>query len=170
MLRSLSEDWSSLRMLIEINKDVNTYSLEKLYGTLMTYSSIVQRQRRKRGKAKKKQMIAIRASTNMIFFFFFEFDEVKTDIDLLSVELPKLIIDEGTTSENMSDEEFDDLDFQVKKWRNFRNNQLPQKKVENGEEKKAKNSFATIMTNQVTRESSFQTIKNLTRGKHSKQH
>lgn len=69
---------------------------------------------------------------------------MKTDIDLLSVELPKLIIDEGTTSENMSDEEFDDLDFQVKKWRNFRNNQLPQKKVENGEEKKQKNHLLQL--------------------------
>ncbi|KAL2532587.1 hypothetical protein Adt_05938 [Abeliophyllum distichum] len=37
MLRSLSEDWNSLRMLIENTKDVNTYPLEELYGTLMTY-------------------------------------------------------------------------------------------------------------------------------------
>lgn len=37
MFRSLSNDWSSLRMLIESIKDINTYSLEELYRILMTY-------------------------------------------------------------------------------------------------------------------------------------
>ncbi|KAL2492612.1 Uncharacterized protein Adt_28240 [Abeliophyllum distichum] len=37
MLRSLSEDWNSLKMLTENTKDVNTHPLKELYGTLMTY-------------------------------------------------------------------------------------------------------------------------------------
>ncbi|KAL2518211.1 Uncharacterized protein Adt_14458 [Abeliophyllum distichum] len=37
ILRSLSEYWNSLRMLIENTKDVNTYPLEELYRTLMAY-------------------------------------------------------------------------------------------------------------------------------------
>lgn len=37
MLRSISEEWSPIRMLTENTEDVSTYPLEELYGTLMTY-------------------------------------------------------------------------------------------------------------------------------------
>lgn len=50
---SLSEDWSSLRMLIENTKDINSYSLEELYGT--NFDDIRAQQHRNQGKDKKKQ-------------------------------------------------------------------------------------------------------------------
>lgn len=37
MLRSLSEDWCSLRKLTKNAKDINSYLLEEFYGILMIY-------------------------------------------------------------------------------------------------------------------------------------
>ncbi|KAL2457706.1 UBN2 domain-containing protein [Abeliophyllum distichum] len=99
MLRSLSEDWNSLRMLIENIKDVNTYPLEELYGTLMTYelnnAEIKEKTRRSKEEMKEppKSQIALK-STN----------------------------DERSFNTNMSDEELDDLVLLVKKWRGIQNN------------------------------------------------
>ncbi|XP_022866058.1 uncharacterized protein LOC111385861 [Olea europaea var. sylvestris] len=57
MLRSLSEEWSPLRTLIENTKDVNTYPLEELYGTLMTYelnnAEIKEKMRKSKEESKK---------------------------------------------------------------------------------------------------------------------
>ncbi|KAL2486030.1 Uncharacterized protein Adt_30786 [Abeliophyllum distichum] len=69
MLRSLVEDWNSLRMLIENTKDVNVYPLEELYGTLMTYELNNAETKEKTRKSKKeineppKRQIALK-STN----------------------------------------------------------------------------------------------------------
>ncbi|KAL2479538.1 Uncharacterized protein Adt_32504 [Abeliophyllum distichum] len=96
VIRSLSEDWNSLRMLIENKKDVNTYPLEELYGTLMTYelnnTDTKEKTRRSKEEMKEppKKQIALK-STN----------------------------DEGSSNTNMSDEELYDLVLLVKKWRDF---------------------------------------------------
>ncbi|KAL2485937.1 Zf-CCHC domain-containing protein/UBN2 domain-containing protein [Abeliophyllum distichum] len=115
MLRSLSEDWNSLRMLIENTKDVNTYPLEEINRTLMTYklnnAETKEKTRRTKEELKKppKRQIALK-STN----------------------------DEGSSNTNMSDEELDNLVFLVKKLRGFRNNRHFQKKDDRGEEKNKK--------------------------------
>ncbi|KAL2491892.1 Zf-CCHC domain-containing protein [Abeliophyllum distichum] len=102
-------------MLIENIKDVNTYLLEELYGTLMTYELNNFEMKEKTRKSKEqikespKRQIAIK-STN----------------------------DEGSSSMNMSDEELAYLVLLVKKWRGFRNNQRFQKKKDKGEEKNKK--------------------------------
>ncbi|KAL2526214.1 UBN2 domain-containing protein [Abeliophyllum distichum] len=94
MLRSLSEDWNSLRMLIENTKDVNTYPLEELYGTLMTYelNNVETKEKTRRSKEEMKE-------------------PPKKQIALKSTN------DEGSSNTNMSDEELDDLVLLVKKWR-----------------------------------------------------
>ncbi|KAL2541904.1 UBN2 domain-containing protein [Abeliophyllum distichum] len=92
MLRSLSEDWNSLRMLIENIKDVNTYPLEELYGTLMTYELINAKTKKKTRKSKEEMK-----------------EPPKRQIAL------KLTNDEGSSNKNMSDEELDDLVLLVKK-------------------------------------------------------
>ena len=58
MLRSLSEDWNSLRMLIENTKDINTYPLEELYGTLMTYelNNAETKEKTRRSKEEMKEL------------------------------------------------------------------------------------------------------------------
>lgn len=61
-----------------------------------------------------------------------------------------MAIDEGTISKNMSDEKLDDLVLLV--------NKLRGKKDEKGEEKVRK-SFAMMVTNSITKESSAQTRK-----------
>ncbi|KAL2465642.1 Uncharacterized protein Adt_41493 [Abeliophyllum distichum] len=86
MLRSLSEDWNSLRMLIENIKDVNTYPLEEIYGTLMTYEL-------NNTETKEK----IRRSKEEIN------EPPKKQIALKSTN------DDGSSNTNMSDEELDDL-------------------------------------------------------------
>ncbi|KAL2455865.1 UBN2 domain-containing protein [Abeliophyllum distichum] len=55
MLRSLSEDWNSLKMLIENTKDVNTYPLKELYGTLMTYE-LNNAERKEKTRRSKEEM------------------------------------------------------------------------------------------------------------------
>ncbi|KAL2519559.1 Uncharacterized protein Adt_15806 [Abeliophyllum distichum] len=57
MLRSLSKDWNSLKMLIENTKDVNTYPLEELYRTLMTYelNNIETKEKTRRSKEDMKE-------------------------------------------------------------------------------------------------------------------
>ncbi|KAL2461680.1 UBN2 domain-containing protein [Abeliophyllum distichum] len=89
MLRSLLKDWNSLRMLIDNTNDVNTYPLEELYGTLMTYelnAKIMEKTRKSKKNMKEppKWQIAL-----------------------------KFTNDEGFS--NMSDEELDDLILLVKK-------------------------------------------------------
>ncbi|KAL2480777.1 UBN2 domain-containing protein [Abeliophyllum distichum] len=70
MLRSISKDWNFLRMLIENKKDVNTYPLEELYGTLMTYELNNTETKEKTRKSKEemkelpKRQITLK-STNM---------------------------------------------------------------------------------------------------------
>ncbi|KAL2505916.1 Zf-CCHC domain-containing protein/UBN2 domain-containing protein [Abeliophyllum distichum] len=115
MLRSLSEDWNSLRMLIENTKDVNTYPLEELYGTLMTYelNNAETKEKTRRSKEEIKEPL-------------------KRQIALKSTN------DEGSSNTNMSDEELDDLVLLVKKWSGFRKNQRFQKKDDKGEEKNKK--------------------------------
>ncbi|KAL2470938.1 Zf-CCHC domain-containing protein/UBN2 domain-containing protein [Abeliophyllum distichum] len=115
MLRSLSEDWNSLRMLIENTKDVNTYPLEELYRTLMTYelNNAETKEKTRRSKEEMKE-------------------PPKKKIALKSTN------DEGSSNTNMSDEELDDLVLLVKKWKGFRNNRRFQKKDDKGEEKNKK--------------------------------
>ncbi|KAL2491772.1 Uncharacterized protein Adt_27400 [Abeliophyllum distichum] len=92
MLRSLLEDWNSLRMLLENTKDVNTYQLDELYRTLMTYelnnAEIKEKTKRSKREIKEppKRQIAV-----------------------------KSINDEGSSNTNMSNEELDDLVLFVKK-------------------------------------------------------
>lgn len=57
MLRSLSEEWSSIRVLIENTKDVNAYPLEELYETLMTYKLNNAELRKRQEKANRNQRI-----------------------------------------------------------------------------------------------------------------
>ncbi|KAL2474630.1 Uncharacterized protein Adt_35366 [Abeliophyllum distichum] len=105
MLRSLSVDWSSLRMLIKNTKDVNTYPLEGLYGTLMTYELNHAETKEKTRKSKEEMK-----------------EPPKREIDLKSTK------DKGFSSMNMSDEKLDDLVLLVKKLRGFHNNCRFQKK------------------------------------------
>ncbi|KAL2518350.1 Uncharacterized protein Adt_14597 [Abeliophyllum distichum] len=99
MLRSLSKDWNSLRMLIENTKEVNTYPFEELYRTLMTYE-LNNSETNEKTKISKEEMK----------------EPPKRQIALKSTN------DEGSSNTNMSDEELDNLVFLVKKWRGFRNN------------------------------------------------
>ncbi|KAL2491255.1 Uncharacterized protein Adt_26883 [Abeliophyllum distichum] len=92
MLRSLSKEWNSLRMLIENTKDVNTYLLKELYGILMTYelnntetNEKIRRSKEEMNELPKRQIVL--KSTN----------------------------DEGSSNTNMSKEELDDLVLLVKK-------------------------------------------------------
>ncbi|KAL2492332.1 Uncharacterized protein Adt_27960 [Abeliophyllum distichum] len=127
ILRSLSKDWNSLRMLIENRKDVNIYPLEELYGTLMTYelNNVETKEKIRRSKEEMKEPL-------------------KKQIALKSTNY------EESSNTNMSDEELDDLVLLVKKWRGFRNNQRFQKKDDKSEEKN-KRSYAMIVTNPVIR-------------------
>ncbi|KAL2486143.1 Uncharacterized protein Adt_30899 [Abeliophyllum distichum] len=113
MHRSLSEDWNSLKMLLENTKNINTYLLEELYGTLMTYELNNAETKEKTRKSKKEMK-----------------GPPKQQISLKSTN------DEGSSDTNMSDEELDNLVLLVKKLRGFRNNWQFQKKEEKGEEKK----------------------------------
>ncbi|KAL2525182.1 Zf-CCHC domain-containing protein/UBN2 domain-containing protein [Abeliophyllum distichum] len=115
MFRSLSEDWNSLRMLIENTKDVITYPLEELYGILMTFelNNAETKEKTRRSKEEMKE-------------------PPKKQIALKSAN------DEGSSNTNMSDEELDDLVLLVKKWRDFRNNRRFQKKDDKCEEKNKK--------------------------------
>ncbi|KAL2498716.1 CCHC-type domain-containing protein [Abeliophyllum distichum] len=146
MLRSLSEDWNSLRMLIENLKDVNTYPLEELYGTLMTYelnnAEIKDKTRRSKEEMKEppKRQIVLK-STN----------------------------DEGSSNTNMSNEELDDLVLLAKKWRGFQNNRRFQKKDDKCEEK-IKISYAMIVTNSVIRRPNARTKKSSPKRKVFKLH
>ncbi|KAL2517609.1 Uncharacterized protein Adt_13856 [Abeliophyllum distichum] len=99
MLRFLSEDWNSLRMLIETIKEVNTHLLEELYGTLMTYELNNTETKEKTRKSKEEMK-----------------EPPKRQIILKSTN------DGGSSNTNMSDEELDNLVLLVKKWRGFRNN------------------------------------------------
>ncbi|KAL2491779.1 UBN2 domain-containing protein [Abeliophyllum distichum] len=92
MLRSLSKDWNSLRMLIEHIKDVNTYPFEELYGTLMTYEFKNAETNEKTRKSKEEMKEPPEAAFTL-----------------------KSTNDEGFSNTNMSDEEFDDLVLLVKK-------------------------------------------------------
>ncbi|KAL2543360.1 Uncharacterized protein Adt_04338 [Abeliophyllum distichum] len=92
MLRSLSKYWNSLRMLIENTKDVNSYLLEELYETLMTYelNNAETKEKTKRSKEEMKE-------------------PPKRQIVLKSTN------DEGSSNTNMSDEELDNVVLLVKK-------------------------------------------------------
>ncbi|KAL2525600.1 UBN2 domain-containing protein [Abeliophyllum distichum] len=92
MLRSLSEDWNSLRMLIENTKDVNTYPLEELYGTLMTYE-LNNAETKEKTRRSKEEMN----------------EPHKKQIALKSTN------DERSSNTNISDKELDDLVLLVKK-------------------------------------------------------
>ncbi|KAL2532990.1 UBN2 domain-containing protein [Abeliophyllum distichum] len=92
ILRYLSEDWNSLRMLIENIKDVNTYPLEELYGTLMTYE-LNNAETKEKTRRSKEEMN----------------EPPKKQIALKSIN------DEGSSNTNMSDKELDDLVLLVKK-------------------------------------------------------
>lgn len=63
MLRSLSNDWSSLRMLIESIKDINTNSLEELYRILMTYEL---NHAKTKGKKKTRKVKKRKWSTKLL--------------------------------------------------------------------------------------------------------
>ncbi|KAL2472410.1 Zf-CCHC domain-containing protein/UBN2 domain-containing protein [Abeliophyllum distichum] len=115
MLRSLSKNWNSLRMLIENTKDVNTYPLEELNGTLMTYEINNAETKKKTRKSKEEMKVP-----------------PKRYIALKSTN------DEGSSNVNISNEELDDLVLLVNKWRRFRNNRRVQKKDDKGEEKTKK--------------------------------
>ncbi|KAL2474745.1 Uncharacterized protein Adt_35481 [Abeliophyllum distichum] len=92
MIRSLSEDWNSLRMLIENTKDVNTYLLKELYRTLMKYELNNTEMKEKTRKSKEEMK-----------------EPPKRQIAL------KLTNVEGSFNTNMSDEELDDLVLLIKK-------------------------------------------------------
>ncbi|KAL2491220.1 Uncharacterized protein Adt_26848 [Abeliophyllum distichum] len=92
MLMSLSKNWNFLRMLIENTKDVNTYPLEELYRTLMTYELKNVETKEKTRKSKKEIKGAL-----------------ERKIALKSTN------DKGSSNTNMSDEELDDLVLHVKK-------------------------------------------------------
>ncbi|KAL2492237.1 UBN2 domain-containing protein [Abeliophyllum distichum] len=92
ILRSLSEDWNSLSMLEENTKDVNTYPLEELYGTLLTYE-LNNAETNERIRQSKEEMK----------------EPPKLQIAL------KFTNDEGSSNTNMSDEELNDLVLFVKK-------------------------------------------------------
>ncbi|KAL2505370.1 Uncharacterized protein Adt_20991 [Abeliophyllum distichum] len=115
-------------MLIENTKDVNTYPLEELYETLMTYelNNVETKDKTRRSKEEMKE-------------------PPKTQIAL------KTTNDEGPSNTNMSDEELDDLVLLVKKWRGFRNNRRFKKKRMTKEKRKTKRSYAMIVTNLVIR-------------------
>ncbi|KAL2531983.1 Uncharacterized protein Adt_05334 [Abeliophyllum distichum] len=102
-------------MWIKNTKDVNTYSLDELYRTLMTYelNNIKTKEKIRRSKEETKESL-------------------KRPIVLKSTN------DEGSSNTNMSDEELDDLVLLVKKWRRFQNNWRFQKKDDKGEEKNKK--------------------------------
>ncbi|KAL2526586.1 CCHC-type domain-containing protein [Abeliophyllum distichum] len=102
-------------MLIENTKDVNTYPLEELYGTLMTYELNNAETNEKTRKSKEEMK-----------------EPPKRQIVLKSTN------NEGSSNMNMSDEEYDDLVLLVKKLRGFRNNWQFQKKEDKGEEKNEK--------------------------------
>jgi hypothetical protein len=108
MLRSLSEDWSPIRMLVENTKDINDFSLEELYGTLMTHelNRAETKEKTLKSKEEERRQIALKSK-----------------------------IEEGTTSDNESDEELDDLVRLVNKWRGFRNNRKCQKTEERSGER-----------------------------------
>lgn len=95
-------------MLKESTIDINTYPLEELYEILMTYELNCTETNAKTMKIKK---------------------EKRDQIALESV------IDGNTSSENMNDEEIDDIFLLVKKWKIFRKNRRFQKEEENGKEK-----------------------------------
>ncbi|KAL2518220.1 Uncharacterized protein Adt_14467 [Abeliophyllum distichum] len=92
ILMSLFKDWNSLRMSIENTKDVNTYLLEELYRTLMTYE--LNNTETKEKTRKNKQEIN---------------ESPKRQIALKSTN------DKGSSNMNMSDEELDDLVLLIKK-------------------------------------------------------
>ncbi|KAL2497735.1 Uncharacterized protein Adt_23285 [Abeliophyllum distichum] len=96
MLWSLSEDWNSLRMLIENTKDVNIYLLEELYGTWMPYELNNAKTKEKTRRSKEEMK-----------------EPPKKQISLKSAN------NEGSSNTNMSDEELNDLVLLVKKWRGF---------------------------------------------------
>ncbi|KAL2541836.1 Uncharacterized protein Adt_02814 [Abeliophyllum distichum] len=123
MFRSLSEDWNSLRMLIENTKDVNTYPLEELYGTLMTYelnnAETKEKTRRSKEEMKEphKRQIALKSN------------------------------DEKFSNTNMSDEE---LDFLSRNREDFKTiNDFKRMMIK--EKRKIKRSYAMIVTNLVIR-------------------
>ncbi|KAL2518694.1 CCHC-type domain-containing protein [Abeliophyllum distichum] len=116
ILRSLSEDWNSLRMLIEYTKNVNIYLLEKLYRILMTYELNNVETKEKTEKKSKEEIK----------------EPPKRHIALKSTN------DEHSSNMNISDEEFDDLVLLVKKWRGFQNNRKFQKKKDKDEKKNKK--------------------------------
>ncbi|KAL2541469.1 Zf-CCHC domain-containing protein/UBN2 domain-containing protein [Abeliophyllum distichum] len=108
-------DWNSLRMLIENTKDVNTYPLEELYGTLMTFELNNTETNEKTSKSKEEMK-----------------ESPKRQIASKSVN------DEGFSNTNMSAEELDDLVLFVKKWKGFRDKHQFQKKEDKGEDKNKK--------------------------------
>ncbi|KAL2505570.1 Uncharacterized protein Adt_21191 [Abeliophyllum distichum] len=147
MLRSLSEDWNSLRMLIENTKDVNTYPLEELYGTLMTYELNNAETKEKTRKSKEeikeppKKQIALK-STN----------------------------DEGSSNTNMSDEELDDLVLLSQEMERFSKTIEDFKRKMIKVKRKTRKSYAMIVTNPVIRGPNVQTRRSTPKRKLFKLH
>ncbi|KAL2485024.1 UBN2 domain-containing protein [Abeliophyllum distichum] len=133
MLRSLSEDWNSLRMLIENTKDVNTYLLEELYGTLMTYklNNVEIKEKTRRSKEEMKE-------------------PPKKQIVLKSTN------DEGSSNTNMSDEELDDLVFLSRNGEVFETIEDFKRKMIKVK-RKTRRSYTMIVTNPVIRGPNAQT-------------
>ncbi|KAL2486199.1 Zf-CCHC domain-containing protein/UBN2 domain-containing protein [Abeliophyllum distichum] len=102
-------------MLIDNTKDVNTYPLEELHGSLMTYelNNVETKKKTRRSKEEMKE-------------------PSKRQIALKSTN------DEGSFNTNMNDEELDNPVLLVRKLRGFRNNRRFQKKDDKGEEKNKK--------------------------------
>ncbi|KAL2497945.1 UBN2 domain-containing protein [Abeliophyllum distichum] len=146
MLKSLSEDWNSLRMLIENTKDVNTYPLEELYEILMTYelNNVETNEKIRRSKEEMKEppmrQIALK-STN----------------------------DEGSSNTNMSDEKLDDLVLLVKKWERFQKiDDFKRRMIK--VKRKTKRLYVIIVTNSIIRGSNARTKRSSTKRKLSKLH
>ncbi|KAL2517379.1 Uncharacterized protein Adt_13626 [Abeliophyllum distichum] len=112
-------------MLIDNTRDVNTYPLEDLYGTLMTYelNNAETNEKTRRSKEEMKE-------------------PPKRQIVLKSTN------DEGPSNTKMSDEELEDLVLLVKKYRGFQDNRQFQKKDDKGEEGNKKIIYY-VVTNPV---------------------
>ncbi|KAL2466054.1 Uncharacterized protein Adt_41905 [Abeliophyllum distichum] len=92
ILRSLSEDWNSLKMLVLNTKDVNVYLLEELYTTLMTFELNNVKTKEKTRKNKEQMNEPPKRQTAL-----------------------KLTKDEGSSNTSISDDKLDDLVLLVKK-------------------------------------------------------
>lgn len=146
MLRSLSEDWSLLRMLIENIKDINISPLEELYGTLMTYEPNNAEVKKKTRKNKEESN-----------------EPSKRQIAL------NLAIDEETTNDNMNDE-----DSMI--WSFLSKNRGASEIIENFKrrmkmlKREARKLYDTIVTSSVTKDPNVRTKGRISRKRYYKLH